>query len=294
MPELPEVETIRRGLAPVLEGASFTRVELRRRDLRFPFPRAFAKRLEGVGVTALGRRAKYLVAELESGEALIMHLGMTGRFTVEEGTGARFEPGRFYDDSSRLAAHDHVVFHLSTGKRVVYNDVRRFGFMMLAKLGELDAHPLFKGLGIEPVGNEFSADALARLFSGKARPLKSALLDQRLIAGLGNIYVCEALYRAQLSPRRSAATLAGKGKLARSRREALAEAIRCVLAEAIEKGGSTLRDYANADGARGAFQHEFRAYGREGEACLRPGCSGTVARLVQSGRSTFFCRICQK
>ena len=223
---------------------------------------------------------------------------MTGRFAVEKGAGGRsrerFEPGRFYDDSERLAAHDHVVFHLSTGGRVVYNDVRRFGFMTLAKLGELDAHPLFKGLGIEPIGNEFGAEALARLFAGKARPLKSALLDQRLIAGLGNIYVSEALFRAGLSPRRPASTLAGKGAVARARREALAEAIRRVLAEAIEKGGSTLRDYAKADGERGAFQHEFRAYGREGEACLRPGCRGTVARLVQSGRSTFFCRVCQK
>lgn len=298
MPELPEVETIRRGLAPVLEGASFAKVELRRRDLRFPFPRGFAKRLEGARVTALSRRAKYLVGELDSGEALIMHLGMTGRFAVEEGADGRskerFEPGRFYDDSERLAAHDHVVFHLSTGRRLVYNDVRRFGFMTLAKLGELDAHPLFKGLGIEPIGNEFGAEALARLFAGKARPLKSALLDQRLIAGLGNIYVSEALFRAGLSPRRSATTLAGRGAVARARREALVEAIRRVLAEAIEKGGSTLRDYAKADGERGAFQHEFRAYGREGEACLRPGCRGIVARLVQSGRSTFFCRVCQK
>ena len=297
MPELPEVETIRRGLAPALEGASFTKVELRRRDLRFPFPRGFAKRLEGAKVMSLSRRAKYLVAELDSGEALIMHLGMTGRFAIEEGVAGRkerFEPGRFYDDSERLAVHDHVVFHLSTGRRLIYNDVRRFGFMSLTKLSEVEAHPLFKGLGIEPIGNEFGADALARLFAGKARPLKSALLDQRLVAGLGNIYVSEALFRAGLSPRRSATTLAGKGALARARREALAEAIRCVLAEAIDKGGSTLRDYAKADGERGAFQHEFRAYGREGEVCVRPGCRGIVARLVQSGRSTFFCRVCQK
>ncbi|MBV9569229.1 MAG: bifunctional DNA-formamidopyrimidine glycosylase/DNA-(apurinic or apyrimidinic site) lyase [Hyphomicrobiales bacterium] len=298
MPELPEVETIRRGLAPALEGASFTKVELRRRDLRFPFPRGFARRLEGAKVTSLARRAKYLVAELDNSEALIMHLGMTGRFALEEGAAGgpseRFEPGRFYDDSERLAVHDHVVFHLSTGRRLVYNDVRRFGFMTLTRLREIEAHPLFKGLGIEPIGNEFGADVLARLFAGKARPLKSALLDQRSIAGLGNIYVSEALFRAGLSPRRSATTLAGKGAVARARREALAEAIRCVLAEAIDKGGSTLRDYVKADGERGAFQHEFRAYGREGEACLRPGCRGIVSRLVQSGRSTFFCRVCQK
>jgi formamidopyrimidine-DNA glycosylase len=294
MPELPEVETIRRGLAPVLEGASFIRVELRRRDLRFPFQRGFTKRLEGVGVTSLGRRAKYLVAELESGDALIMHLGMTGRFAVEEEGDARFEPGRFYDDSERLVAHDHVVFHLSSGRRLVYNDVRRFGFMVVAGRSGLDKHPLFQGLGVEPIGNEFGANTLARLFAGKARPLKSALLDQRLIAGLGNIYVCEALFRAKLSPRRSAASLSGKGEVARARREGLAEAIRCVLAEAIEKGGSTLRDYAKANGERGAFQDEFRVYGREGEACLRPGCGGIIGRLVQSGRSTFFCRACQK
>jgi formamidopyrimidine-DNA glycosylase len=294
MPELPEVETIRRGLAPVVEGASFTRVELRRKDLRFPFPPRFAKRLEGVAVNSLSRRAKYLVAELSNSEALIMHLGMTGRFTVEEKAGGCFEPGRFYDDSERLGVHDHVVFHLSSGRRIVYNDVRRFGFMLLVKQGELNEHPLFKDLGVEPIGNEFSADELERLFRGKQRPLKSALLDQRLIAGLGNIYVCEALFRAKLSPERKTATLAGNGALARERREALAHSIRCVLAEAIEKGGSTLRDYAQANGDEGAFQHEFLVYGREGEACLRPGCRGRVRRSVQAGRSTFFCAVCQK
>ncbi|SDR54827.1 DNA-(apurinic or apyrimidinic site) lyase [Rhizobiales bacterium GAS191] len=294
MPELPEVETIRRGLAPVLEGASFTRVELRRRDLRFPFPERFAKRLEGAPILSLGRRAKYLVAELGSGETLVMHLGMTGRFTVEERNSRHFEPGRFYDDSERLTAHDHVVFHLSSGKRIVYNDVRRFGFMILIAHNELEAHPLFQGLGIEPVGNEFGADELGRLFAGKARPLKSALLDQRLIAGLGNIYVCEALFRARLSPERKAASLAGSGARASDKREALAEAIRSVIAEAIEKGGSTLRDYAKADGERGAFQDEFRVYGREGEPCLREGCRGIVRRSVQAGRSTFFCALCQK
>jgi len=294
MPELPEVETIRRGLAPVLEGASFSRVELRRSDLRFPFPARFAARLRGQSVTALARRAKYLIAELSNGETLVMHLGMTGRFTVEAAGAERFEPGRFYDDSARLSAHDHVVFHLSTGQRVVYNDVRRFGFMTLVKRAEFERHPLFAQLGSEPVGNEFGADALARLFAGKARPLKSALLDQTLIAGLGNIYVCEALHRARLSPHRLAASLAGKGALARARREALAEAIRDVLAQAIEKGGSTLRDYAQTNGETGAFQHEFRVYDREGQKCPRPGCTGLIRREVQAGRSTFFCRVCQK
>jgi formamidopyrimidine-DNA glycosylase len=294
MPELPEVETIRRGLAPVLEGASFKRVELRRKDLRFPFPQRFAKRLEGVGVTSLARRAKYLMADLGSGEVLVMHLGMTGRFTVEDGEARPFEPGRFYEDSERSHLHDHVVFHLSGGKRIVYNDVRRFGFMLLVARGELEAHPLFEGLGIEPVGNAFGAEALDRLFQGKQRPLKSALLDQRLIAGLGNIYVCEALFRAKLSPERKASTLSGKGAVARARREALAEAIRRVIDEAIAKGGSTLRDYAGANGEEGEFQNEFLAYGREGEACLREGCGGIVRRTVQAGRSTFFCRVCQK
>jgi len=294
MPELPEVETIRRGLAPALEGASFRRVELRRGDLRFPFPERFARRLEGAGIVSLTRRAKYLIGELDTGEALVMHLGMTGRFVIEAGGEGRFEPGRFYNESDRLVAHDHVVFHLSTGSRIVYNDVRRFGFMILVERAALDAHPLFEGLGIEPIGNAFDADTLARLFEGKARPLKSALLDQRLIAGLGNIYVCEALFRARLSPLRSAATLAGKGARAEGRRAALAEAIRCVIDEAIEKGGSTLRDYAKANGERGAFQDEFRAYGREGEACVQKGCRGVVQRIVQAGRSTFYCRACQK
>jgi formamidopyrimidine-DNA glycosylase len=294
MPELPEVETIRRGLAPVLEGARFERVKLNRKDLRFPFQRGFAKRLEGVAVTALSRRAKYLVAELGSGEALVMHLGMTGRFTVEDDAAPRFEPGRFYDDTERLGVHDHVVFHLSGGKRIVYNDVRRFGFMLLVKRDEVEAHPLFEGLGIEPIGNEFGPDALDRLFAGKERPLKSALLDQRLIAGLGNIYVCEALFRARLSPARKAATLSGKGAAARARRELLAREIRSVIDEAILKGGSTLRDYANANGEEGAFQHEFLVYGREGEACLREACRGTVRRSVHAGRSTFFCHRCQK
>ena len=293
MPELPEVETIRRGLAPVLEGASIARVELRRKDLRFPFPRRFAWRLEGQTVAALGRRAKYLLAELGSGEVLVMHLGMTGRFTVEQ-RGGRFEPGRFHDDSGRSGLHDHVIFHLSSGIRIVYNDVRRFGFMLLVKPGELEAHPLFRGLGVEPIGNEFGAHELERLFHGRERPLKSALLDQRLIAGLGNIYVCEALFRAGLSPERKAASLAGKGAAPRARREALAEAIRRVIADAIDKGGSTLRDYVKADGQEGAFQHEFLIYGREGEACLRAGCGGIVRRSLQAGRSTFFCRVCQK
>ena len=294
MPELPEVETIRRGLAPVLEGARFERVELRRQDLRFPFPDRFAERLEGATVMSLGRRAKYLVAELGTGDALIMHLGMTGRFTVEKPTGPRFEPGRFYDDSERLSAHDHVVFHLSNGRRVVYNDVRRFGFMVLVGPGEMETHPLFKDLGIEPIGNAFGPTELARLFAGKGRPLKSALLDQRMIAGLGNIYVCEALHRARLSPQRTARSIAGKGAVARARRELLAQEIRKVVIEAIEKGGSTLRDYAHADGGRGSFQHEFRVYDREGEACLNADCQGIVQRAVQAGRSTFFCAVCQK
>jgi formamidopyrimidine-DNA glycosylase len=294
MPELPEVETIRRGLAPVLEGVRLTRVELRREDLRFPFPERFAERLTGVRVMALGRRAKYLLAELDTGETLVMHLGMTGRFTVERPRGPVFEPGRFYDETERLKAHDHVVLHLSSGNRVVYNDARRFGYMTLVEPGGMERHPLFAGLGVEPMGNAFSAETLDRLFAGKAQPLKAALLDQRAVAGLGNIYACEALWRAGLSPSRPAGAIAGKGGRARQRREALAGAVREVLVDALAKGGSTLRDYAGANGEKGAFQHEFQVYGREGEPCPRQGCRGVIRRLVQAGRSTFHCPVCQK
>ena len=293
MPELPEVETVRRGLEPVMLNRRIIRVEQRRKDLRFPFPDRFPDRLKGRMVTSLSRRAKYLCAELDSGEVLVMHLGMSGRFIVEDAQG-RHTPGEFEADHGRLAAHDHVVLHFEGGARITYNDVRRFGFMLLIPREELPGHKLFKGLGIEPLGNALSGPLLAELFQGKAAPLKAALLDQRLIAGLGNIYVSEALHRAGLSPKRKAGSLAGKGATASARAALLARVIREVLEEAVEAGGSTLRDYAKTDGTLGYFQHRFRVYGRAGEACMKPGCGGEIKRIVQSGRSTFYCAGCQR
>ena len=289
MPELPEVETVRRGLAPVMEGARFIRVEQRRPDLRFPLPENFSARLEGRRVEAMGRRAKYLLAELDDGETLVMHLGMSGSFRIEDAA-----PGAFHHPRSNDAKHDHIVFHLSSGKSVTYNDPRRFGFMDLVPRGELARHKHFADMGMEPLGNEFDGAALARLFAGKAAPLKAALLDQRLIAGLGNIYVCEALHRAHLSPRRKAGTMATTAGAPTPRAELLAAVIRDVLNEALEAGGSSLRDHRQADGSPGYFQHRFRAYDREGEACSMAGCAGMINRIVQSGRSTFFCARCQK
>jgi formamidopyrimidine-DNA glycosylase len=294
MPELPEVETVRRGLQPAMEGASFARVEQRRPDLRFPFPANFAARLTGRTVTSLSRRAKYLIAELDSDEALIMHLGMSGRFIVTDPAGKSRAPGEFHYEEGRDRTHDHVVFHLSNGATVTYNDTRRFGVMDLVSRGGLAGSRHFKGMGVEPLGNEFSAVLLAKLFAGKKAPLKAALLDQRLIAGLGNIYVCEALFRAGLSPKKKASVIADRKGAPKPSAEALAVIIREVLEEAIEAGGSTLRDYAQTDGSLGYFQHRFRVYDREGEACLKPGCAGHVKRITQAGRSTFYCAACQK
>jgi formamidopyrimidine-DNA glycosylase len=243
-------------------------------------------------VRSLRRRAKYILADLASEETLIMHLGMSGSFRVEDAGEAR--PGQFKHPRSKLAAHDHVVLHLSGGRRVTYNDPRRFGYMLLASTTSLETHPLFADLGLEPLGAAFDASALARMLAGKATPLKAALLDQTLIAGLGNIYVCEALHRAALSPTRSAGSIVaarGAPKIAARR---LAAAIPVILEEAIRAGGSTLRDHQGADGALGYFQHSFAVYGKEGAACPRPGCRGTIARIVQSGRSTFYCPACQK
>jgi formamidopyrimidine-DNA glycosylase len=294
MPELPEVETVRRGLEPALVGTTITSVEQRRADLRFPFPENFARRLAGRRVDALGRRAKYLLADLDGGDVLVMHLGMTGRFTVIPPAGPATTPGEFHHEAGGLAAHDHVVFRLGNGFTVVYNDVRRFGFMTLVPRGQLAEHPLFRAIGVEPLGNELDAALLASLMAGKQTPLKAALLDQTLVAGLGNIYVCEALHRARLSPRRMAGTLATKAGGPTAAAGRLATAIREVLAEAVEAGGSTLRDYAQPDGGLGYFQHRFRVYDRESEPCPTPGCGGTVQRIVQSGRSTFFCARCQR
>jgi len=294
MPELPEVETVRRGLAPVLEGATIGRVELRRSDLRFPFSPRFAARLKGRKITALRRRAKYLLAEIDDGSLLLMHLGMSGSFRIEGGAGKPkpLAGDAVYYERGKAAAHDHVVFHLKRRPRVVYNDPRRFGFMLLLKPRERETHPLLQELGLEPTGNELSAGTLAALLAGRSAPLKAALGDQRVIAGLGNIYVSEALWRAQLSPRRAARTLIRSDGRPTERLERLVEAIRAVIADAIEAGGSSLRDYVRTDGELGLFQHRFAVYDREGKPC--PRCGTPIRRTVQSGRSTYYCPTCQR
>ncbi len=289
MPELPEVETVRRGLAPAMEGARFTKVEARRKDLRFPFPKHFVKRLEGQKVEGLGRRAKYLLADLSSGEVLLMHLGMSGSFRV----GDEAAPGKYHHERSKSKAHDHVVFEMSNGNVVTFNDPRRFGFMKLIARDRLEDEPSLRALGPEPLGNAFDAAMLAEACAGKKTSLKAALSDQRVVAGLGNIYVCEALFRARLSPKRIAATIADRSGKPNMRAEALVEAIRAVLSDAIKAGGSSLRDHRRADGSLGDFQHNFLVYDREGKPCPN-GCGGKVKRIVQVGRSTFFCPRCQK
>jgi formamidopyrimidine-DNA glycosylase len=288
MPELPEVETVRRGLAPVLEGARLTRVEARRPDLRFPFPDGFVQRLTGARIEALDRRAKYLLARLDRGVVLVVHLGMTGRFEIEGAAAAARRPGDFQYAAAADPKHAHVVFETDAGARVTFFDPRRFGFMGLIEAEALAGHPWFAGLGPEPLGPDFTAAGLAAAFAGRRQSVKAMLLDQRVVAGLGNIYVCEVLHRAGVSPERPA------GGVPKARLEAIADAVREVLAEAIEAGGSTLRDYAAADGALGYFQHSFRAYGREHEPCGRAGCRGVIRRIVQSGRSTFYCAECQR
>jgi formamidopyrimidine-DNA glycosylase len=293
MPELPEVETVRRGLEPAMAGERFTKVVQRRPDLRFALPERFAERLTGRRVEALGRRAKYLLADLDSGEVLVMHLGMSGSFRIDMRAGSG-RPGKFHRPRSSAPVHDHVVLDMSSGARITYNDPRRFGFMLIVPRAELDAHPFFAGMGVEPLGNELDGALIARLFAGKSAPLKAALLDQRLIAGLGNIYVCEALHRAALSPRRAAGTLARRNGGSTDRAQRLAEVIPQVLNEAIEAGGSSLRDHRQTDGTLGYFQHRFRVYDREGEPCSTSACGGTIRRIVQSGRSTFFCPACQR
>ncbi len=293
MPELPEVETVRRGLQPVMEGARFERVEARRPDLRRPLPKDFVKRLEGRSVTGLGRRAKYLLADISSGEVLLMHLGMSGSFRVA-GEKDEKTPGDFHHPRSDDRAHDHIVFHMSSGARIAFNDPRRFGLMLLVPRAALAEHPLMKEIGPEPLGNEFDARLLAGACHGKKTSLKAALSDQKVVAGLGNIYVCEALHRARLSPKRMASTIATRAGAPNERAERLVDAIKAVLADAIKAGGSSLRDHRRTDGELGYFQHHFRVYDREGTKCVTPGCGGTVKRIVQGGRSTFFCPVCQK
>ncbi|MGJ5175151.1 bifunctional DNA-formamidopyrimidine glycosylase/DNA-(apurinic or apyrimidinic site) lyase [Bradyrhizobium oligotrophicum] len=293
MPELPEVETVRRGLQPVMEGARIVTAEARRGDLRFPFQPDFAKRLQGQTVTGLGRRAKYLLADLGSGDVLLMHLGMSGSFRVIKPNGEA-TPGEFHYPRGKDSVHDHVVFHMSSGADIVFNDPRRFGFMKIIARGDIDAEPHLKGLGPEPLGNAFDAAMLARACANKKTSLKAALLDQRVVAGLGNIYVCEALFRAQLSPRRLAATLATKKGEPTDHARRLVDAIHTVLNEAIKAGGSSLRDHRQTTGELGYFQHSFQVYDREGEPCRTDGCGGVVKRFVQNGRSTFWCPKCQR
>jgi len=293
MPELPEVETVRRGLQPVMEGAKIIKAEARRKDLRFPFQKDFVARLTGQTVTGLGRRAKYLLADLASGDVLLMHLGMSGSFRVQSASEAQ-TPGQFHHLRGKNGAHDHVVFHMSSGSDIVFNDPRRFGYMKIIARHALEAEPLLKGLGPEPLGNEFDADMLARSLVGKATSLKAALLDQRVVAGLGNIYVCEALYRAHLSPRRHASTLATRKGEPNDHARRLVDAIHAVLNEAIKAGGSSLRDHRQTSGELGYFQHSFQVYDREGEPCGTPGCGGIIRRFTQNGRSTFWCPKCQK
>jgi formamidopyrimidine-DNA glycosylase len=285
MPELPEVETVMQGLRPALEGARIETVVTNRPDLRFPLPPRFADRLKGRVIAGLSRRAKYILADLDGADVLVVHLGMTGRFQVER-TDASVTPGAFYYDGPRDPKHDHVVFHLSNGSSVTFNDARRFGFMDLVARADMAAHRSFRDLGIEPLGNALSADVLITLFKGKATSFKAALMDQRLIAGLGNIYVCEALFRAAISPLRLA------GSMTPDEAARLADAIRSVLQEAVAAGGSTLRDFTHADGGAGAFQERFDVYDREGKACTR--CGASVLRVVQTGRSTFHCAACQR
>jgi formamidopyrimidine-DNA glycosylase len=298
MPELPEVETVMRGLEPVFRGRRITAVHLARAGLRFPFPKAFAARLVGRRVDRLERRAKYILAYLDSREILLMHLGMSGRFTILNATGRGVPLGEFYEDEGSAPAsgkgpHDHVVFSLEGGKRVVYTDPRRFGIMDLVAANDISDHRLLAEIGVEPLGNQFSAAYLADNLRGKKAPLKAALLDQSIIAGLGNIYVCEALHRSGLSPRRRSGSLVARKKYD-ARLDVLVRRIRDVLNEAITAGGSTLRDHADPDGRIGVFQHRFAVYDREGKHCLKPGCGGTIRRIVQAGRSTFYCPRCQK
>jgi formamidopyrimidine-DNA glycosylase len=288
LPELPEVETVRRGLAPVMEGRRILAAEVRRPDLRWPFPPDMAARLTGARVLRLGRRSKYILAELDRGETLILHLGMSGRMLISVPEAERTAPGIFHHHHPAPEKHDHVVLDMEGGARITFNDARRFGSMDLVASDGVEGHRLLAGLGPEPLGNAFHEGYLVAALKGRASPVKAALLDQRIVAGLGNIYVCEALFRAGIAPWRKA------GRIAAPRVAALVPVIRAVLEEAIAAGGSSLRDYRQAGGELGYFQHTFRVYGREGEGCLAPGCGGVVRRMVQGGRSSFWCPLCQR
>ena len=283
MPELPEVETVRRGLLPVMEGRQIALAQVNRADLRFPFPSDMAARLTGARVTALRRRSKYILADLDTGETLLIHLGMSGRILI---SGAQV--GLFHHDHPAPQKHDHVLFDMEDGTRITFNDARRFGAMDLMVTALADQHALLAKLGPEPLGNAFDGTYLAARLAGRMTPIKSALLDQHVVAGLGNIYVCETLYRARISPMRLAAALTP------AETGGLVPIIRDVLTEAITAGGSSLRDYRQTDGELGYFQHRFAVYDRTGEPCPTPGCPGTIQRTVQSGRSSFHCPACQR
>jgi len=287
MPELPEVETVRGGLAPVLEGHRLARVEARRPDLRFPLPPNFVQLLTGATIVKLERRAKYLMGRLDREDTLVMHLGMSGRFEIARPEG-EVRPGQFHYAPDPDPKHAHIVFETEAGARVTYYDPRRFGYMALLNTATIHLHPWFAGLGPEPLSDAFDAARLQAAFAGRKQGPKTLLLDQRIVAGLGNIYVCEALNRARISPFKPA------GKIPARKLEVLVPAIKAILEEAIAAGGSTLRDFAQTDGALGYFQHRFRTYDREGQPCRNEGCKGVIDREIQAGRSTFFCPVCQK
>lgn len=280
MPELPEVETVRAGLLPAMAGQVILRADINRADLRWPFPAKMAERLTGARVLALRRRSKYILADLSSGETLLIHLGMSGRMLI-----SGLQLGAFVQEHPATEKHDHVVFHMENGARVTFNDPRRFGAMDLLDTGRAEQHPLLAEIGPEPLGNGFSQSYLVEKLSRRATPIKAALLDQKLVAGLGNIYVCEVLFRAKIAPDRLARDVKDAGRLV--------AIIRDVLNEAITAGGSSLRDYRQADGELGYFQHGFAVYGREGADCVSPNCGAAIARIVQSGRSSFYCPKCQ-
>ncbi|MGB8811937.1 MAG: bifunctional DNA-formamidopyrimidine glycosylase/DNA-(apurinic or apyrimidinic site) lyase [Paracoccaceae bacterium] len=283
MPELPEVETVRSGLDPVMTGQVITTATINRPNLRWPFPPRMAERLTGARVLALRRRSKYILADLSTAETLLIHLGMSGRMLI---SGAQL--GAFHHDHPAPAKHDHVVLDMANGARITFNDARRFGAMDLLTTATADSHPLLASIGPEPLGNTFNENYLIARLQNRNTPIKSALLDQHIVAGLGNIYVCEVLFRARLNPTTKA------GALTPHQSAALVPLIRQVLSEAIIAGGSSLRDYRQADGELGYFQHRFQVYDREAQPCVTPGCPATIHRIVQSGRSTFYCPQCQR
>ena len=276
MPELPEVETVARGLEQALIGDKFAKITLRRAGLRFPFAPNFCDILSHKKIRSIGRRAKYLLLTLDDGTVMIGHLGMSGSFRIDSMA------------NTELDKHDHIVFETEKGVRVRYHDPRRFGFMLLTHENELSAHPQLAPIGPEPLGNAFSGPVLEAALQNRKSPIKVAILDQKLVAGVGNIYACEALFRAGISPKRVAATVKG------ARAERLAQAIKDVLSDAILSGGSTLRNYSNTNGELGYFQHKFKVYGHEADPCSSPGCTAQIKRITQAGRSTFFCSNCQR